>query len=74
MHDMEKAFSPVFVLPYIGLLITIVAVTAPRAALRSELLISTHGLLRLNLEPALYEWEFVGVNGNVLDRGLNICH
>ena len=45
-----------------------------RAALRSELLISTHGVLRLKLEPALYEWEFLGVNGNVLDRGLNICH
>lgn len=45
-----------------------------RAAIRSELLISTHGLLRLKLEPALYEWEFLGVNGNVLDRGLNICH
>lgn len=44
------------------------------AAARSELLISTHGLLRLKLEPALYEWEFLGVNGNVLDRGLNICH
>jgi hypothetical protein len=37
-------------------------------------MISTHGLLRLKLEPALYEWEFLGVNGNVLDRGLNICH
>lgn len=45
-----------------------------RAAPRSELLISTHGVLRLKLEPALYEWEFLGVNGNVLDRGLNICH
>ena len=45
-----------------------------RAAVRSEVLISTHGLLRLKLEPALYEWEFLGVNGNVLDRGLNICH
>jgi len=45
-----------------------------RAAPRSELLISTHGLLRLKLEPALYEWEYLGVNGNVLDRGLNICH
>lgn len=45
-----------------------------RAAIRSELLISTHGVLRLKLEPALYEWEFLGVNGSVLDRGLNICH
>lgn len=45
-----------------------------RGAIRSELVLSTHGLLRLKLEPALYEWEFLGANGNVLDRGLNICH
>lgn len=45
-----------------------------RAARNSELMISTHGLLRVKLEPALYEWEFVGANGSVLDRGLNICH
>lgn len=45
-----------------------------RAAGSSELMLSTHGLLRLKLEPALYEWEFLGVNGAVLDRGLNICH
>jgi hypothetical protein len=30
--------------------------------------------LRLKLEPALYEWEFLAVNGHVLDRGLSICH
>ena len=45
-----------------------------RAARNSEVMISTHGVLRLKLEPALYEWEFLGINGNVLDRGLNICH
>ncbi len=45
-----------------------------RAAAHSELLLSNHGLLRLKLEPALYEWEFLSVNGSVLDRGLNICH
>ncbi len=45
-----------------------------RAALNSEILLSTHGMLRLKLEPALYEWEFLDVNGTVLDRGLNICH
>ena len=45
-----------------------------RQAMRSELMISTHGLLRLKLDSALYEWEYVGVNGTVLDRGLNICH
>jgi hypothetical protein len=45
-----------------------------RAAMNSEMMISTHGLLRLKLEPALYEWEYLGVNGAVLDRGLNVCH
>ena len=45
-----------------------------RHAPRSELMISTHGLLRLKLDNALYEWEFLGANGSVLDRGLNICH
>jgi hypothetical protein len=45
-----------------------------RAARNSELMISTHGFLRLKLDPALYEWEFVGANGSVFDRGLTICH
>lgn len=45
-----------------------------RAALHSEVLLTNHGLLRLKLEPALYEWEFMNVGGTVLDRGLNICH
>jgi hypothetical protein len=45
-----------------------------RAALHSELLLTNHGMLRLKLEPALYEWEFMDVNGAVLDRGLNVCH
>jgi hypothetical protein len=37
-------------------------------------MISTHGLLRLKLDAALYEWEYLNQAGNVLDRGLNICH
>jgi hypothetical protein len=45
-----------------------------RAAANSEVMRSTHGMLRLKLEPALYEWEYLGVNGSVLDRGLTICH
>jgi hypothetical protein len=45
-----------------------------RQALRSEMMVSTNGLLRLKLDIALYEWEYVGANGNVVDRGLNICH
>jgi len=45
-----------------------------RSATHSEVFLSIHGLLRLKLEPALYEWEFMDVTGNVRDRGLNICH
>jgi hypothetical protein len=37
-------------------------------------LIQTHGVLRLRLDPTLYEWEFVDVDGNAMDRGLTICH
>ena len=45
-----------------------------RPAARSEVFLSVQGLLRLKLEPALYEWEFLDVHGSVRDRGLNICH
>jgi hypothetical protein len=45
-----------------------------RAGINSELLISNFGILRLKLEPALYEWQFMDMTGNVLDRGLNVCH
>ena len=45
-----------------------------RAAINSELLISSYGILRLKLDPALYEWQFMDVNGNVVDHGLNVCH
>ena len=34
-------------------------------AINSELLISSYGILRLKLDPALYEWQFMDVNGNV---------
>lgn len=45
-----------------------------RAAASSETVIQAHGILRLRLDPAVYEWEFVDVNGASLDRGLNLCH
>lgn len=45
-----------------------------RAAAHSEVLISSHGMLRLKLEPALYEWEFLDLNGAAVDRGLTVCH
>lgn len=45
-----------------------------RTALNSEILIANYGMLRLKLDPALYEWQFMDMSGNVLDRGLNVCH
>lgn len=45
-----------------------------RSAHLSEMFISNYGMLRLKLDPALYEWQFMDVNGNVLDRGVNVCH
>lgn len=45
-----------------------------RTAQQSEVFIPTYGMLRLKLDPALYEWQFMDMNGNVLDRGLNACH
>ena len=51
------------------------AALQPRAQrANSELLISNFGMLRLKLDPALYEWTFMDMNGAVLDRGLNVCH
>lgn len=45
-----------------------------RNALNSEFLVSNYGMLRIKLDPALYEWQFMDMNGNVLDHGLNVCH
>jgi hypothetical protein len=45
-----------------------------RHALNSEFFAANYGILRLKLDPALYEWQFMDMTGNVLDRGLNICH
>ena len=45
-----------------------------RAAATSELVIQSFGVLRLKLDPAAYEWEFLDVAGNAVDRGLTACH
>lgn len=45
-----------------------------RNGLNSEFLVSTYGMLRLKLDPTLYEWQFMDMNGNVLDRGQKACH
>ncbi len=47
---------------------------ASRRAANSELYLQTWGVLRLALEPAGYQWEFVDVTGAVLDRGADVCH
>ncbi len=45
-----------------------------RTAANSEALVQQHGVLRLKLEPTLYEWQFVAVNGATLDQGVSVCH
>jgi hypothetical protein len=46
-----------------------------RAAANAELMIKAWGVMRMKLEPALYEWEFIdATTQGVSDRGLNICH
>jgi hypothetical protein len=45
-----------------------------RVAANSETLAQAYGVLRLRLDPTLYEWDFVDVNGASLDHGLTICH
>jgi hypothetical protein len=45
-----------------------------RQALNSEYFAATWGMLRIKLDPALYQWQFMDMNGNVIDSGLNVCH
>lgn len=41
----------------------------------SETALSTHGVLRLTLEPASYRWEFLSAREEaVLDSGTALCH
>ncbi len=47
---------------------------AARRAVNSEVFLQSWGVLRLTLEPTQYQWEFVDVNGAVLDRGADVCH
>lgn len=44
-----------------------------RVAVNSEERIMTHGVMRFTLRPAQINWEFLGVDGSVLDRGLDTC-
>lgn len=45
-----------------------------RSAINSEIVIQAHGVLRLKLDPASYEWTFLDVNGTALDLGMGTCH
>lgn len=48
--------------------------TAARAHPNSERIISSHGVLRLTLNPDGYEWEFVQIGGTRADVGSGVCH
>lgn len=45
-----------------------------RHSANSEVFLESWGVLRLTLAPTTYEWEFLGVNGAPLDRGVGQCH
>jgi hypothetical protein len=40
----------------------------------SEHRIKTWGILKLTLWPDRYKWEFIDLNGAVLDQGSDTCH
>lgn len=44
-----------------------------RASANSEERIMRYGVARLTLRPAQIEWEFIGLDGSVADRGLDTC-
>ena len=44
-----------------------------RAAPNSEARIMKFGVIRFTLRPAQVEWEFLGIDGSVGDRGLDTC-
>jgi hypothetical protein len=41
----------------------------------SEVLLTSHGVLKLTLEPQSYKWEFLSAAGGaLLDSGAGTCH
>jgi 3',5'-cyclic AMP phosphodiesterase CpdA len=44
-----------------------------RVAQNSDERISRHGVVRFTLRPAQVDWEFLGIDGSVSDRGLDTC-
>ena len=39
-----------------------------------EIRFEEHGVLLLTLDPSSYRWEFIGLNGTILDRGEATCN
>ena len=44
-----------------------------RITTNSEERIMKHGVMHLTLRPAQIDWEFLGIDGSVADRGLDTC-
>ena len=44
-----------------------------RSVPNSEEQIMRHGVMRFTLRPAQVDWEFIGLDGATLDRGLDTC-
>ena len=48
---------------------------ALRRVANSEVLLTTHGILRLTLEPLSYKWEFLSAeSAGAIDSGTGVCH
>jgi calcineurin-like phosphoesterase family protein len=48
---------------------------ALRRVPNSEVVLTSHGILKLTLEPQSYKWEFLSAEGGaVLDSGIGACH
>jgi hypothetical protein len=48
---------------------------ALRRVANSEVLLTSHGILKLTLEPQSYKWEFLSADsGSVVDSGNGTCH
>lgn len=44
-----------------------------RTAANSEERIRRHGVVKFTLRPAQIDWEFHGIDGSIVDRGLDTC-
>jgi hypothetical protein len=46
----------------------------PTVRPNSEVRLSTHGVLKLTLNPGNFTWEFISVSGGIRDSGAGSCH